>query len=263
VKRLEGRTAIITGGAGTIGAASAARLVAEGANVVVADIRMEAAQAVAHELDSGGSRVIAVEVDLAEESSIKSMIDSTIGKFGRLDVLHNNAGATERKQLKADQMVTDMEAEVWDTAMRINARAPMLACKHAIPKMLETGGGSIINTASIAGLRGDAVRTAYGCSKAALIMLTVYVASSFGRQGIRCNAISPGLIMNPAIAQRRGPEVLEKLLRHYASPRLGEGGDVAALVAYLASDESAFVNGQNISVDGAMSMHLPSMGEYV
>jgi NAD(P)-dependent dehydrogenase (short-subunit alcohol dehydrogenase family) len=231
--------------------------------VAVADIAIDAARSVVEEARASGLTAVAIEADVAIEDATENMIGATVAEFGRLDILHNNAGAVGRKQLKADQHVLDMEVETWDTAMAINARGPMLACKHAIPVMLKTGGGSIVNTASVAGMRGDRVRTAYGCSKAALLALTFYVASSYGKQGIRCNAISPGLVMNPAIAARRTPEQLEQALYHYASPRLGTPDDVAALVAFLASDESGFINGQNVALDGAMSVHLPTMGEYV
>lgn len=260
--RLSGKVAIVTGGGGALGRATALRLAAEGARVAVADIAAAAAHAAAEEIRSAGGQAIPVAVDLTDEESIEAMVAGTLDEFGRLDVLHNNAGATGREQLKNDRLVTTMPTAIWDNAMSVNVRGPMLACKHAIPAMLEAGGGSIINTASVAAFRGDSVRVAYGCSKAALLALTIYVASSFGKSGIRCNAVSPGIIMNPAVRARRSTTDLENVLRHYPSPRLGEPEDLAALVAYLASDESVFVNGQNISLDGAMSVHVPSMNEY-
>jgi NAD(P)-dependent dehydrogenase (short-subunit alcohol dehydrogenase family) len=144
--------------------------------------------------------------------------------------------------------------------MRINLRGTMVAIQAAVPHMIARGGGSVINTASGSGLTGDLRNPAYGASKAALINLSRYVATEFGKQGVRCNAISPGFIV---ISEKPGREaVAATMLRHALTPRLGRPEDVAAMVVFLASDESAFITGQNICVDGGMLAHQPYVADF-
>jgi NAD(P)-dependent dehydrogenase (short-subunit alcohol dehydrogenase family) len=151
-----------------------------------------------------------------------------------------------------------MDVSVWDDLMRINLRGTMLCCKYAIPHLRARGGGSIINTASGAGHAGMLSHTAYGTSKAGVIMLTKYVATQHGKEGIRCNAISPGLVVTPATAENYAASgVGEMMLRHHLTPRLGKPEDIANAVVFLASDESAFVTGETLAVDGGSLAHQP------
>jgi NAD(P)-dependent dehydrogenase (short-subunit alcohol dehydrogenase family) len=262
MNRLEGKVAVITGAAGAIGRAVVERMADEGAAVVAADIAGAAAADLAAELTASGRTVIAAEADVQDEAAMVELVEIATGTFGRLDIFHNNAAALDRAIIGNDLGVVTMDIGLWDTTMAVNVRGPMLACKHAIPVMLEQSGGSIINTASSAAVLGDSVRTAYASSKAALITLTMYVAATYGQQGIRCNAISPGIIMHPAMIDRTSPERRDRVLRHYSSPRLGRPEDIAAAAAYLASDDSAYVNGENLMVDGGLSRRVASLGDW-
>jgi NAD(P)-dependent dehydrogenase (short-subunit alcohol dehydrogenase family) len=147
--------------------------------------------------------------------------------------------------------------------MRINLRGTMLACRAAIPRMRARGGGSIINMSSGSGLTGALAPTAYGVSKAGIITLTQYVATQHGKEGIRCNAIAPGLIVTEAASSYASGPFGEMMLRHHLTPRLGTPGDIAAAVAFLASDEAAFITGQLISVDGGLLAHAPYHADMV
>jgi NAD(P)-dependent dehydrogenase (short-subunit alcohol dehydrogenase family) len=260
--RLRGKVAIVTGAASGIGAATAIRLASEGAATVVADINLAGAQKLVDQITAAGNVAVAVRVDLGEEKSIAAMIAFAVERFGGLDILDNNAADTVLSSTR-DVGVEHTDVEVWDGLMRINLRGTMLACKAAIPRM-RARGGSIINMSSGAGLTGALAPTAYGVSKAAIITLTQYVATQHGKEGIRCNAIAPGLIVTPSTASTyaSGP-FGEMMLRHHLTPRLGKPEDIASMVAFLASDESQFVTGQVISVDGGLSAHTPYHADLV
>ena len=256
-QRLQGKVAIVTGAASGIGAETAARLAREGAAVVVADINLSGAQQHAAQLAQSGGVAAAVGVDLGEERSIAAMIDFAVGHFGGLDILDNNAADTRLSSTR-DVGVEHTETDVWDALMRINLRGTMLACKYAIPRMRARGGGSIINMSSGSGLTGAMAPTAYGVTKAGIITLTQYVATQHGKEGIRCNAIAPGLIVTPTTASNYATGAFgEMMLRHHLTPRLGTPADIASMVAFLASDEAAFVTGQVICVDGGLLAHAP------
>jgi NAD(P)-dependent dehydrogenase (short-subunit alcohol dehydrogenase family) len=256
-KRLPGKVAIVTGAASGIGAETATRLAREGAAVVVADINLSGAEQRVAAITAAGNVAAAVRVDLSDEQSITEMIAFAVSRFGGLDILDNNAADTVLSSTR-DVGVEHTDTQVWDTLMRINLRGTMLACKVAIPRMRARGGGSIINMSSGSGLTGALAPTAYGVSKAGIVMLTQYVATQHGKEGIRCNALAPGLIVTPATASTyaAGP-FGEMMLRHHLTPRLGTPADIASAVVFLASDEAAFITGQVISVDGGLLAHAP------
>lgn len=258
--RLEGKVAIITGAASGIGEATAERVAAEGARTVVADIDGDGARTVAEKIKAAGGEAFAVAVDLGDVASVRAMVDAAVAEYGGLDVLHNNAAAT-RVAATQDLPIAEADPDVWDLTMRVNLRGTMVATQAAVPHLIARGGGSIINTASGSGLLGDLRNPAYGASKAGLINFTKYVATEFGKQGVRCNAVSPGFIVTAAKAQPGREAVLELMLRHHLTPRLGRPEDVAALVVFLASDESSFITGENICVDGGMSAHQPFVAD--
>ena len=257
MKLLQGKVVIVTGGASGIGAAATEVLAEQGAKVVVADINLERAEHQVETIHAAGGEALALPVDLGSEESIQKMIADTVAAFDGLDVLFNNAADTHLSSTR-DSNVECMDVEVWDAIMRINLRGTMLAIKHAIPALRARGGGSIINTASGAGQAGAEGITAYGTSKAGIIMLTKYVATQHGKESIRCNAISPGLIVTPSTAESyaAGP-FGEMMLRHHLTPRLGLPEDIAHAVVFLASDRSCFITGQCISVDGGSLAHQP------
>ena len=253
--RLEGRVAIVTGGASGIGRATSAALCVAGAAVVVADLNGEGADQVAEALCAEGHRAIGVAADVGDEVSIVSMVEAAVSTFGGLDVLHNNAADSDPGLMSRDLAVAEMEAEVWDRTMRVNLRGPMLGCKHAIPHMIARGGGAIINTSSASGLTGDFARSAYAASKAGLRSLTESVAAQYGKQGIRSNAVAPGVISTPALEANVPADQVEVYAENTLTPRLGRADDIAAAVVFLASDAAAFITGQVLSVDGGLLAH--------
>ena len=258
--RVDGKVAIVTGGAGGIGAATARALAKEGAAVAVVDLNAEATVPVVEAIEASGGAALGVRADLAVEAEVVSAVRSVRDHFGRLDVLHNNAALTDSDFLSHDTQVTELSLEVWERTMAVNLRSQMLMCKHAIPDMVRHGGGSIINMSSGASLKGDRTRTAYGVSKAGVNTLTMYVAASHGKQGVRVNTIVPGLIITDAVRAHLTPRMLEGLGRATLTPYVGEPDDVANLVVFLASDESRYITGQMIAIDGGMSAHVGSAG---
>ncbi|GAA2409749.1 glucose 1-dehydrogenase [Actinomadura vinacea] len=258
--RLQDKIAVITGAASGIGAATAERVAAEGARTVVADLNGDGARAVADRITSAGGTAMAVEMDLGDTGSVRDMIESTVRAYGGLDVLHNNAAATHLAA-KLDLPVAEADPAVWDDTMRINVRGTMVAIQAAVPHMVDRGGGSIINTSSGSGLAGDLRNPAYGASKAALINLTMYVATQYGKQGVRCNAITPGFILTRRGSGSVHGAMEETMLRHHLTPRLGKPEDVAAAVVFLASDEAVFITGQTLGVDGGLLAHQPYVAE--
>jgi NAD(P)-dependent dehydrogenase (short-subunit alcohol dehydrogenase family) len=247
---------MVTGGAGGIGAASARGLAAEGASVMVVDIDAEGAVRTAATIEEAGGSAGWVRTDLADEGQVAGAVAATLERFGRLDILHNNAALTDSDFLSRDTRVTELTTEVWEKTMAVNLRSQMLTSKHAIPAMVATGGGSIINMSSGASLKGDRTRTAYGVSKAGVNALTMYTAAGHGKDGIRVNTIVPGLIITDAVRAHLPAGILDKLGRATLTPYLGQPEDIAALVVFLASDESRYITGQMITIDGGMSAHV-------
>lgn len=260
-RRLEGKAAIVTGAASGIGRASALRLAAEGASVAIGDLDESGAEAVVATIKKDGGRAIQLRTDVSDESAFRALIDAAVRAFGRLDVLHNNAAALGRTAIGGDGEVEGLDVAVWDRTMAINTRSVLIGCKHAIPRMLETGGGSIVNTSSGAAIRGALTGTAYASSKAAVNCLTLYVAAQYGKRGIRCNAILPGLIMTPAVEIGMTRDSIEMILDHHLTPEAGRPEDIAAMVAFLASDDARYVTGQLISVDGGITSHAPTFAD--
>jgi NAD(P)-dependent dehydrogenase (short-subunit alcohol dehydrogenase family) len=256
MSRLTGKAAIVTGGGGGIGGATARALAREGAAVLVVDIEETAAEGVAAGIRQAGGLATSFKADLSVEDQVEAAVDAATSQFGRLDVLHNNAALTDSDFLKADTAVTDLSLEVWDRTLAVNLRSQMLACKHAVPVMVRGGGGSIINMSSGASLKGDRTRTAYGVSKAGVNALTLYVATSHGKQGIRVNTILRGLVITDAVRAHLDEATLARLGGATLTPYVGQPEDIADVVVFLASDESRYVTGQSIAVDGGMSAHV-------
>jgi NAD(P)-dependent dehydrogenase (short-subunit alcohol dehydrogenase family) len=257
--RFTDKIAIVTGAGSGIGRATAVLLAAEGAAVTVADIAVAPANEVVAEITAAGGVARAQEVDVADEGAIAAMVADTVKAFGGLDVLHNNAAALDQNRL--DQDVVTMDLATWDRVLAVNLTGPMLGCRFAIPAMLERGGGSIVNTASAAAFYGSHSLAAYGTSKAGVVALTRYVATAYGEQGIRCNAVAPGVVVARAAQEALGGPMGDRLRRYSTSHltgRLGYPEEIASAVAYLASDDAAFVTGEILRVDGGFTAHTPT-----
>jgi NAD(P)-dependent dehydrogenase (short-subunit alcohol dehydrogenase family) len=255
--RVTGKVAIVTGGASGIGRATSLLLAREGAAVVVADIDGSSAELVAKEIQAAGGRAVGQRTDVGEEDAIAEMVQRAVAEFGGLHILHNNAADTSLAAIAGDGPVVEMDIATWEHAMRVDLRSAMLGCKHAIPHMIEAGVGSIINTSSNQGLSGDLTQTAYAVAKAGVIQLARSVATQYGRFGVRCNVVSPGAIRTPALERACPPDVIAEIATHSLVPRVGEADDLANAVLYLASDESSYVTGHVIPVDGGQLVHLP------
>lgn len=254
---LEDKVAIVTGGAGGIGAATCRLMAARGARVVVADLDVERAQAVADAIVADGGAALAVRLDLAEEASIVAMIAQTITAFGRLDVIDNNAALLTADFARRDLDVASMETEVWDQTFQVNTRGTMICCREALKVMERQGGGVIINTASNLALQGNVIQAAYSASKAAVIQMTRSIATSHGKRGIRCNAVLPGLTGSQAALANLPSRLIEIVTEETLTPYLGVPEDIAHAVAFLASDEARYITGQCFVVDGGTSVHIP------
>ncbi len=256
MSRLAGKVAIVTGGGGGIGAATARELAREGAAVAVADIDEAKAVGVADEIRRSGSPAIALGGDLAQEESVRAAVESTVAEFGRVDILHNNAALTASSFLSRDTTVSEMSLDVWQRSLEVNLGSQLLMCKYTVPEMRKTGGGSIINMSSGAALSGDRTRLAYGVSKSGVHTLTMYVAASEGKRGVRANTIVPGLIITDAVRAHLTEDIISGLGRATLTPYLGQPRDVADLVVFLASEQSRYITGQMITIDGGMSAHV-------
>jgi NAD(P)-dependent dehydrogenase (short-subunit alcohol dehydrogenase family) len=254
--RLEGQAAIITGGASNIGRAVAERLAGEGARLVLVDIVDDPVHEVAAALVAAGHDAIPLVGDIADQATVAAAVQLAVDTYGRLDILHNNAAATGPDVLRRDRALADLEIDTWDRAMAVNVRAAMLFCRYAAGPMAEGGGGAIVNTSSAAAFAGDTCRIAYSASKAALNSLTRSVATQLGPQGIRCNAVAPGLIASPHYAQKSAVDPHARLDAQLV-PRFGRAQDIAGVVAFLCSGDAAFITGQVIPVDGGLFAHMP------
>jgi NAD(P)-dependent dehydrogenase (short-subunit alcohol dehydrogenase family) len=262
MQRFEGKVAFITGGAGGIGSATAARIISEGGKVTIADINPDAAKKTAEAL---GPNAFAVKIDIGDEAAIKEALDLAFSHFGKLDILFNNAALTDGATMSQDTDVTTIPLATWNSILQVNLTGYMLCCRHAIPRMAKAGGGTIVNTASGSGLLADISRVGYGASKAGVISLTQYIATQHGKDRIRCNAIAPGPVVTAHTRSVAG-ELFDVIARHMPMGELGVPEDAAALVAFLAADESRYINGQTIIIDGGMMAHhahVRDMADYV
>jgi NAD(P)-dependent dehydrogenase (short-subunit alcohol dehydrogenase family) len=251
-RRLEGKTILVAGGGG-IGGELALRYAREGAAIVLGDVDEAGAGAVAAEIRAAGGKAIATVLDGADDASIAGAVKRAVSQFGGLDGCHANFASFQDGII--DVGVTDLPLDVYDLVMGVNARGYLLCTKHALPALIARGGGAMIYTSSGAAHSGDATRVAYAMSKAAGHALMRHVAKRYGAQGIRANAIAPGIIMHPRLEAAVGPEFIPwAKSRIPLQTRLGNPGDIAALSALLMSDEGAYITGQVISVDGGGTM---------
>ncbi len=255
--RVEGKRAIVTGAASGIGRATVELLAREGAAVLVADLDGEGAEQVAEGIRGMGATAVACRADVSSEDEVRQMIATAVAELGGLDVLHNNAAMTARVEHANDADLLSMSVDYWDRSFAVNLRGAMLGAKYGIPAMIEGGGGAIVNTSSNQSLAGDLSQFAYSAAKAGVNALTRSIATTYGRQGIRCNTVSPGYIETPSARASVTPEMGAEIVSHNLVPRAGQAEDLAHAVLYLVSDDAAFVTGQLLSVDGGQLAHLP------
>jgi len=249
--RLEGKVALITGGGDGIGAAIARIFAQEGAAVVITGRRKDALEQVVGEIERAKGRALAVAGSVTDEAHVRSAIAQTGRTFGKLDVLVNNAGIGE-----FDKLIHELGDENWQRMLDVNLTGVFRFIRAAIPEMLKTGGGSIVNLSSIAGTLGLPYSTAYSATKGAIDAMTRAIAVDYAKQGIRCNVVSPGLIDTPMAAPLiANAERLAEVLTTYPIARPGKPEEVAMIIVYLASDESKWVTGGNFPVDGGRMAH--------
>ncbi|MFF2846323.1 SDR family NAD(P)-dependent oxidoreductase [Streptomyces sp. NPDC058001] len=245
---VKGKVVLVAGAATGLGAASAHRLARAGARVVVGDLDLPGAERTAAAVRDTGGQAVAAEFDISDDASVRELVGYAVRTYGGVDAVHVNAG--DMGAVRHDTDVVDIDLAVWDRTLAVNLRGHMLVTRHTVPELLARGGGAIVYTSSIASFTGEPQRPAYAATKAGINALARHVASRWGREGIRANAVAPGLILTPAIQEGAPPEMLRNMLARTRSPRHGQEGDVAGMVAFLLSDEGAWINGQVINVDG-------------
>ncbi|MGM9949808.1 MAG: 3-oxoacyl-ACP reductase FabG [Lysinibacillus sp.] len=245
--RLKDKVAVITGGAGGIGLAAVQKFVEEGAYVVIADYNEAAGRQAQENFASKERPVLFIQTDTADRSSVESLVHTAIEKYGRIDILVNNAGTTK------DAMLVKMTEQQFDDVININLKGVFNCTQCVIPYMISQGSGKIINTSSVSGVYGNVGQTNYAASKAALIGMTKTWAKELGRKGIHVNAVAPGFTLTPMV-QKMPEEVLEKMEAAVSLRRLGKPEDIANAYLFLASNESDYITGHVLHVDGGIVM---------
>ena len=246
--RLDGKVCVITGAGGGMGREAAILFSEEGASVCAADVNFAAAE----ETVAASRDAFAQQVDVAEEESVKAMMDATAERYGGIDVLYNNAGISPAD----DASVLDTSVESWDRVQAVNTRGVFLCCKHGIPHLQQRGGGSVINVASFVALVGAATsQISYTASKGAVLAMSRELAVQFARENIRVNALCPGPVETPLLLSIFGddPAALERRRIHWPTGRLAKPREIVNGALFLASDESSYVNGSTFLVDGGLT----------
>jgi NAD(P)-dependent dehydrogenase (short-subunit alcohol dehydrogenase family) len=249
--RLDGKVALITGGASGMGMVASKLFATEGAQVVLSDVSDDAGEAVAEGIRSDGGSATYVHADVSNEDDARAMVDASVRTYGRLDVLYNNAGV----MLSEDGSVHSTDASIWDTTLAINVKGVAHGCKYGIPAMIDSGGGSIVNVASFVAWMGAATsQTAYTASKGAVLAMTREIAVEYARKGVRCNALCPGPIDTPLLAELLSdPARRQRRFVHIPMGRLGQAEELAKAALFLASDDSSYMTGASLIVDGGIT----------
>ena len=247
--RLKDRVAVITGAASGIGLATARRLAADGARVVAVDLSTEAIETLAQELDAD-----AITCDVTDEAGVEALYETVVGKHGRVDISFNNAGISPPE----DDSILTTGIEAWEKVQRVNLTSVYLCCKYAIPHMRRQGKGSIVNTASFVAVLGAATsQISYTASKGGVLAMSRELGVQFAREGIRVNALCPGPVNTPLLRElfAKDPERAARRLVHVPMGRFAEPEELAAAVAFLASDDASFITASTFLVDGGISGH--------
>ncbi|HLG88583.1 MAG TPA: SDR family oxidoreductase [Alphaproteobacteria bacterium] len=249
---LDGKVAIVIGGATGIGAATATRLAAEGAKVVIGDINLGSAQNVAQRIAEGGGSAIALHCDIGNDQSVAELVEATVERFGGLDCVHINAADLSIIGVDYDALAVSLD--IFDRTIAVDLRGHLLCTRHVVPELLKRGGGAIVYTGSGAAYIGEPTRVSYGVAKAGVHALMRHVASRWGREGIRSNVVSPGLILSETALANLTVEQQNMQLAEARTTRHGRAEDIAGTVAFLMSKDGEWINGQVITVDGGRTM---------
>jgi len=277
MQRLHGKVAVVTAASSALGREAALALAREGARVVVADTDGPRADAVAAAIAGAGGTALALQADPSRPEEAEGLLEAAVGAYGALHIVYNNppdaaagpatipdpgtpAPGGGRTRPGVDTTVVDLDLDGWEDILRVHVRATMLGCRFAVPHLIRSGGGSIINGSSTKGLAGDITGTGFGTSAAGINTLTMFVATQYGKQNVRCNAVAPGLIL-PSGTEVAGADAIAQ--QSVLIPRVGRPQDVANAVLFLASDESAFITGMILRVDGGQMAHLPHYAQMV
>jgi NAD(P)-dependent dehydrogenase (short-subunit alcohol dehydrogenase family) len=247
MKNLQDKIVLVCGGATGIGAQTVRQLSDAGARVALGDINLEGARQTADECEG---EVLAIEYDQAEEVSIKALVEQAVAHFGALNGVFANAADLQTVLIDGDILGND--AGIWERTLSVNVTGTAMIIRAALPHLLQAGGGGIVCTSSGASTIGEPERVAYAASKAGVNAICRHVASRWGKEGIRCNSIAPGLVVTEQLEEGMGQEFLDKLLKGVNATRHGEPADIAAAVTFLLSDEGAWVNGQTWHVNGGV-----------
>lgn len=249
--RLDGKVALITGAASGMGNVAAALFAREGARVMLADVADQAAERALAGIARAGGEVAYVHADVSKGEDARGMVEATVERFGRLDVLYNNAGVFPAE----DGSVVDTPESVWEFTINVNLKGVFLGCRFGIPAMLDSGGGSIVNVASFVALMGAAApQIAYTASKGGVLAMTREIAVEFARRGIRANALCPGPVETPLLAGLLAdPKRRDRRLVHIPVGRFGRAEEIANAALFLASDESSYMTGAALVVDGGIT----------
>jgi len=258
MNRLENKIAIVTGSTSGIGIGIAKLYAAEGAQVIVCGRRVEKGQGVVDSITEAGGKASFHAMDITDTASIEKLVEDTVQTYGRIDVLVNNAANVALK----DGRVDELSIEMWDAIFQSDMRGTFYITKCALPHMIKNGGGSIVNIGSMASCGGDLGSTAYACAKAGVDMFTKSVALQYGKQNIRCNCIRPGLIVTPD-NEAKIPQALKDIfMSNIMVNRYGCPDDIGHACVYFGSDESEYVSGQIITIDGGLNSHAPTVAQF-
>lgn len=249
---LQGKVGLVTGGGDGIGRATSIMFAKDGAKVAVADLRLDAAEETVAMIRELGGEAISIEADVSSEEAVKAMVEKTVAEFGRLDCACNNAAGGG-----GFKAIQEVKEENWDNCHNITLKGVWLCLKYEIPAMLENGSGSIVNIASLSGVRGEALQSPYSAAKGGVIALTRTAAAENAQKGIRVNAVNPGGILTRALANyfEKVPGAKEHTAGVHAMRRLGEPEEIADAVVYLCSDRASFITGHSLNVDGGVMVN--------
>ena len=249
--RLDGKVAVITGGASGMGMVASRLFASEGARVVLTDVADDAGEKVAAQIAEAGGEALYVHADVSREADAEAMIAAAVDRFGGLDVLYNNAGV----MLPDDGSVDATDERIWDITLGVNVKGVAFGCKYGIPAMIRSGGGAIVNVASFVAWLGAATsQTAYTASKGAVLAMTREIAVEYARKGVRCNALCPGPIETPLLMQLLSDEQKrQRRFVHIPMGRLGQAEELAKAAMFLASDDSSYMTGASLIVDGGIT----------